>query len=420
MAAAYKMCRLCMGRSNLNHTVLEEQFLQKIAICVSLLINPEDKSLPLDMCVLCALKVKDFYEFRQNCLEVQRLLEQNRSTVEEQPEQVPEVVHKQEPLPEPDVQEGDDDPEAEPTAAAVSQEPDIVEEHFDEQVGDSLVDVEEVAQDQITLEVPEGVELDEEPKYEIIESDYELIANEQMESFHDGEEDEEEEEEAVIEYLSYDESTQDHSELGDIPVDIKPVSVVVVHREKRKQTISRKDRDEKEIYRSLLLECEICGKSVERNRMEGHRNRHEGLRPYKCPALDCGTEFHCKISLRLHYNNRHSTDEFACDLCSKVYNSRKTLYHHKRETHAEKQFKCDQCGLQFVSNARLNRHKITHTDLREFKCPHCPKEFHRSNNLKVHLRSHTKEKPFECSLCDKAFGYQRLLRSHVERKHADA
>lgn len=39
MATAYKMCRLCMGRSNLNHTVLEEQFLQKIAICVSLLVS---------------------------------------------------------------------------------------------------------------------------------------------------------------------------------------------------------------------------------------------------------------------------------------------------------------------------------------------------------------------------------------------
>lgn len=420
MATTNKMCRLCMGRSNLNHTVLEEQFLQKIAICVSLLIDPEDKSLPLEMCVLCALKVKDFYEFRQNCLEVQRLLEHNRPSNEEQPGNVPGIVHKQEPLPELDVKDAAKEPDID---FASIEEPDIIEEHFDEPIDDPPMEADQVPAVQIedALEVLAAVDPEEDSRYEMVESDYELIADDQLSNFHGETCEEDDEEEAVIEYLSYDESTQDQSEQGDTPIDIKQVPTGALRRQKRKHdTISRKDRDEKEIYRSLLLECEICGKSVERNRMEGHRNRHEDIRPYKCPALDCGTEFHCKISLRLHFNNRHSTDEFACDLCSKVYNSRKTLYHHKRETHAEKQFKCDQCGLQFVSNARLNRHKITHTDLREFKCPHCPKEFHRSNNLKVHLRSHTKEKPFECSLCDKAFGYQRLLRSHVERKHADA
>lgn len=415
MSTATKMCRLCMGRSNLNHTVMEEQFLQKIAICVSLLINPEDKSLPLELCVLCALKVKDFYEFRQNCLEVQRLLEQDRAPVQEPPCKVPEFVKKQEPLAEPEVPETADETET----VAATEEFDEVEENFDEQVAITLIEAEEVSEDQDegSLEVP-----DTESKYELVESDYEIIADDQLESFQG-----ESCEEAVIEYLSYDESTQDQSEQGDdSSVDVKPVlttdqcnaSTVVVRRQK--SSISRKNRDEKEIYRSLLLECETCGKSVERNRMEGHRNRHEGIRPYKCPAQDCDTEFHCKISLRLHFNNRHSTNEFNCELCGKIYNSRKTLYHHKRETHAEKQFQCDQCDQKFVSNARLNRHKVTHTDLREHKCPHCPKEFHRSNNLKVHLRSHTKEKPFECPLCDKAFGYQRLLRSHLERKHADA
>uniref|UniRef100_A0A1Q3EYU9 Putative c2h2-type zn-finger protein n=1 Tax=Culex tarsalis TaxID=7177 RepID=A0A1Q3EYU9_CULTA len=414
--ASGKMCRLCMSRSNLNHTVLEEQFLQKIAICVSLLINPEDKSLPLEMCVLCALKVKDFYEFRQNCLEVQRLLEQNRSTVEEQP--VPAIVQKQEPQPEPDEKDDVGEPET-----ANFEEPGIVEVHFDEQVDDPPIEADQVVEDQneVSLGVPAGVDPEVESRYEMVVSDYDLIADEQLDSLQgDTCEEEEEEEEAVIEYLSYDESTQDQSEQGETPIEVKPIPTVVVHGQQRMHTISRGHRNEKEIYRSLLVKCEICGKSVERNRMEGHRNRHDDIRPYKCPAEDCGTNFHCKISLRLHYNNRHGEDEFACDLCSKVYNSRKTLYHHRRETHTEKQFGCDQCGLQFVSNARLKRHQITHTDVREFKCPHCPKEFQRSNNLKVHLRSHTKEKPFECSLCDKAFGYQRLLRSHVERKHANA
>lgn len=108
-------------------------------------------------------------------------------------------------------------------------------------------------------------------------------------------------------------------------------------------------RDEKEIYRSLLMTCEICGKSVERNRMEGHHNQHLNIRPYTCNADGCEATFHSKIALRLHTKGRHGTEQLPCDLCGKIYTSKKALYHHKKETHAEKQFECEQCGLVFVS-----------------------------------------------------------------------
>lgn len=118
---------------------------------------------------------------------------------------------------------------------------------------------------------------------------------------------------------------------------------------KKRRVKSNIKRDEKEIYRSLLKKCETCGKLVERNRLEGHVNRHANIRPYECAVPDCGIKFHCKIALRLHTQGRHSDKRLPCDLCGKVYSSTKTLYHHKKETHSEKRFKCELCGLYFVS-----------------------------------------------------------------------
>ncbi|XP_062711046.1 zinc finger protein 311 [Aedes albopictus] len=467
--SAEKVCRLCMGRSNLIHCVLEDNLLQKIAICVSVMINPTDTMYPLELCALCALKVKDFFEFRQNCLKVQQLLEQTVSP--QQPEEPPppmapimEAVkqEKVEKILSLDKAPAVQDPQITKNEAMLD-EGDVVEclneipdpeevsiiesvmdrttEEFEEisdEEKDGLMDDDLVEQDEMLFET-ESVAEDEREN----ESDLQTTDDRNMD-YHI---------EMVYEQnpleVDFDEHEEAASEVEDIQgnqhyqpnftiefaQDLQEVDETLLKgltsglsrsypcrvKTRRKNNGPRRSKSsnlsEKEIYQSLLQSCATCGKSVERNRMEGHRNRHLDVRPYTCNADGCGMAFYCKISLRLHTKNRHSTEQLSCDLCGKPYTSKKALYHHRKETHAEKHHACEECGLVFVSNARLNRHKVTHTDQREYKCPHCPKEFYRSNNLKVHIRSHTKEKPFGCELCDKAFGYQRLLREHMSRHH---
>ncbi|XP_058455173.1 zinc finger protein 836-like [Malaya genurostris] len=432
MSTIDKMCRLCMARTNLIHSILQDNLLQKVAICISILINPDDGRFPLDVCALCALKVKDFFEFRQNCQKVQLLFEKNYSFEENRTstDLVPKVEQCFTPL----------------SNEIESIEITNVEVEFEAPIkGNEQIEEYELITDQASEVESEFVERLDDTQFEDneenliehdelhsdtaepVECDFDDQHIDSVVSKHDYE---------MVELLSFDSTSQNESLVNtsssNIPYILSPLQEDFqkddenVSKPKRSQSRTRKkreritpkpQRDEKEIYQSLLLKCDKCGKLVERNRMEGHVNRHEDIRPYTCNVSECGTKFHCKIALRLHTQGRHSSNRLPCDICGKIYSSTKTLYHHKKETHSEKQFKCDLCDLAFVSNARLNRHRMTHSDIREFKCPHCPKEFYRSNNLKVHLRSHTKEKPFACSMCPKAFGYQRLLKDHVARRH---
>ncbi|XP_055544117.1 zinc finger protein 155-like [Wyeomyia smithii] len=413
-----KVCRLCMSRTNVVHTLLEDNLLQKVAICVSLLIKPDDTILPLDICVLCTLKVKDFFEFRQNCLKVQQLFEQSQASELEEKSCPPSK------LVEPRIEKCNYVELEESTKISkleVEFDRSVDHEHLDEY---ELLYEEEMA--------PEFAELedDSEEQTENILDEQEKVLLDIEESVDSDNDNHQHFEVEVLEVHQVKSPLQSAcKEESSVPpvqqIDFIEEAETDTYTVPKRGSVRKKQntelgpkRDEKEIYRSLLKKCETCGKLVERNRLEGHLNRHVNIRPYECGAPDCKRKFHCKIALRLHTRGRHSDKRLPCDLCGKVYSSTKTLYHHKKETHSERRFKCELCELCFVSNARLNRHMMTHSDTFEFKCPHCPKEFYRSNNLKVHLRSHTKEKPFACSACDKAFGYQRLLRDHVARHHS--
>ncbi|XP_065081020.1 zinc finger protein 33B-like [Ochlerotatus camptorhynchus] len=435
-----KLCRLCMGRSNLIHSVLDDNLLQKIAICVSIMINPADKLLPLELCALCALKVKDFFEFRQNCLKVQQLLEQDACSINVQSVSQPSPIatvkqEKSSTKPEEHLQIAkfeviidEDERLSEIQDAEESlEEPDQMIEQLEDIADENDLVEDLVEQDEVLSETEQTIESENVPESDIQTTDardidYEIQMIElnfdqnPSETLMDEDEEEEYNDEQFIEDVEENDEVHIQETLPTKSVSKTSLNSCTVRKKKHPHD-PKPERDEKEIYKSLLQKCANCGKSVERNRMEGHLNRHLDVRPYICTEGNCGMAFHCKISLRLHTKNRHGTEELHCDLCDKVYFSKKALYHHKKESHADKHFACDECGLVFVSNARLNRHKVTHTDQREFKCPHCPKEFYRSNNLKVHIRSHTKEKPFSCSSCDKAFGYQRLLREHMNRHH---
>ncbi|XP_052903409.1 myoneurin-like isoform X1 [Anopheles moucheti] len=173
----------------------------------------------------------------------------------------------------------------------------------------------------------------------------------------------------------------------------------------------------RELYKSLLTECYICGKKVERNRLEGHINRHSGRRPYSCPIEGCSSRFHCKHACRLHVRCRHGSETFTCGTCGKEYKARRDLLGHIRETHVEPRFNCDICGKLFTTRSRLKQHRFYHTGERNYPCHVCEMRFYSNFQLKVHMRTHTKSFPFVCSVCNKSFRYRHMAKEHVVKDH---
>lgn len=173
----------------------------------------------------------------------------------------------------------------------------------------------------------------------------------------------------------------------------------------------------KALYKSLLMACDTCGKMIERNRLEGHRNKHMGIRPYSCPNEACNAAFHCKHARRLHVRCRHGNESFSCDICGRVYRARRDLLGHKREAHSEPKFECDICFKKFTTRSRLKQHRFYHTGERNHPCGFCIMTFFNNFQLKVHMRTHTQARPFVCKVCRKAFRYRHMAKDHIIRQH---
>ncbi|XP_050072034.1 zinc finger and BTB domain-containing protein 24-like, partial [Anopheles maculipalpis] len=183
-------------------------------------------------------------------------------------------------------------------------------------------------------------------------------------------------------------------------------------RRKRRKKISGS-----ELYKSLLTDCSMCGKKIERNRLEGHMNRHYGRRPYSCPMEGCPARFHCKHACRLHVRCRHGSQTFKCETCGKEYKARRDLLGHIRETHVEPKFSCDVCGKMFTTRSRLKQHRFYHTGERNYPCHVCDMRFYSNFQLKVHMRTHTNSFPYACSVCKKDFRYRHMAKDHISKDH---
>uniref|UniRef100_A0A182M1D1 C2H2-type domain-containing protein n=1 Tax=Anopheles culicifacies TaxID=139723 RepID=A0A182M1D1_9DIPT len=206
--------------------------------------------------------------------------------------------------------------------------------------------------------------------------------------------------------------TTENTEGTDNAIDEKPIRHVTDTRRRRRSKISGR-----ELYKSLLTDCHICGKKIERNRLEGHINRHSGRRPYGCPVEGCSSRFHCKHACRLHVRCRHGSETFACGTCGKEYKARRDLLGHIRETHVEPKFNCDICGKMFTTRSRLKQHRFYHTGERNFPCHVCAMRFFSNFQLKVHMRTHTKSFPYVCSVCNKSFRYRHMAKEHIVKDH---
>lgn len=99
-----------------------------------------------------------------------------------------------------------------------------------------------------------------------------------------------------------------------------------------------------EKYKQLLRPCEMCGKMLEKSRMETHTNQHLNDRPYTCDL--CNKKFYSAYTLTSHKRSHHSNLVFVCKLCPKAYTLQKSLYNHEQK-HKEPRYTCKVCGRKY-------------------------------------------------------------------------
>lgn len=172
----------------------------------------------------------------------------------------------------------------------------------------------------------------------------------------------------------------------------------------------------KTLPKKQTVVCELCGRSIDCRRMDGHRNRHLGLEPYVCDL--CGDKFNCKYNLKTHHRRNHvQGEECTCAVCGKVFASRPSLQSHTKSVHGERKFACTMCPLRFNNKSTLAYHLKIHNQTRDFKCALCGKGFYCKSVWNIHMRTHSGETPYRCSVCDAAFVHRNMYVAHMKKNH---
>lgn len=166
--------------------------------------------------------------------------------------------------------------------------------------------------------------------------------------------------------------------------------------------------------------CDICGKPfTQSGNMMRHRQRHSGIKPYKCQETDCGATFYTQKELTSHNICHTGRMPCICEICGRPCRDRGVLTAHMRRHTGERPAKCDVCDKAFYSFHDLNVHAVSHTNLRPFVCDVCGSTFQRKKALRVHKLLHSEQRKYSCKLCNKTFAQSGGLNAHM-RTHESA
>lgn len=140
------------------------------------------------------------------------------------------------------------------------------------------------------------------------------------------------------------------------------------------------------------------------------RKCYEGRHPKDAhTCCFCHKTVSARSELKQHITNAHirSTKMF-CDLCPKIYFSKKTIGRHMVDSHCKKRFTCNICEYKTADKYSFQRHKQTH-EAKE-TCPICKKKV---SILRQHLISHRPGK--SCLICKKII--KGSMKKHMQAVH---
>ncbi|XP_059047296.1 zinc finger protein 611-like [Achroia grisella] len=188
------------------------------------------------------------------------------------------------------------------------------------------------------------------------------------------------------------------------------------------------------------FECEVC-------RIKFHnktaRERHSiGRCLDVVPCVQCGEGFPTEQQMNEHLNV-HSTEEFKCEVCKKIFKSAFYFADHyarhgreqgknsgrgrrrgfqilpsvrKGQSIDKKRVMCEVCG-QLCLETGYSVHLKIHSDEKDYACSMCSKRFRALLPLEIHMRVHTNERPYECDHCQKKFKSRGALCRHIKTVH---
>lgn len=167
------------------------------------------------------------------------------------------------------------------------------------------------------------------------------------------------------------------------------------------------------------LKCEICDKAFSSYyTLRKHCDTYHETDKLKCPK--CPTVLGSIYLKKRHLAIVHDvkSEQFHCDICSKLFTMKCKLEAHKRRVHLkERLITCEICGFKVFDSHQLKNHLITHTKTRPFHCEFCTKTFQRRKTLDFHRRIHTNDRRYPCVQCGRAFVQAASLKVHIRVHH---
>ncbi|XP_065083063.1 zinc finger protein ZIPIC-like [Ochlerotatus camptorhynchus] len=161
-------------------------------------------------------------------------------------------------------------------------------------------------------------------------------------------------------------------------------------RKKRESTLNRPPDYKPPSILPVL--CDLCGEKVRPETIEGHRNRHLGIKPYTCPVDCCGWTFYGRANMSTHMRRMHPENGVPsqkCDVCGKYIRGKPGILNEHKKLHflKEKSYVCPVCGKGFTLNRYLRQHSIIHTGLFPYECSYCGKKFNNKWSMKTHEKN---------------------------------
>ncbi|CAH1791197.1 unnamed protein product [Owenia fusiformis] len=169
------------------------------------------------------------------------------------------------------------------------------------------------------------------------------------------------------------------------------------------------------------LECPICFQKnfIYPKELENHiKVEHMGIKPV---CEECGMQFKSTFTLKRHIRSIHKKGgkDIICDECGKHYQRQDSFLDHQRKHHQGVTLPCVSCNKGFANASNKRQHEAICGKTLGVVCEICSKVFKSRKICNRHIKDvHTQLEPqlHMCNECAATFKYRKSLLRHGRMK----